>query len=355
MVSVSIIIPIYNVEQYVRRCLESVMAQGRVGTDIECLIVDDCSPDCSMSIVRQMVDDYQGPIRFKIVRHEVNRGLSVARNTGIHHATGDFVFFVDSDDYLMPDCISYFLENLRQYPDVDIVMGNVKNCKGGDLLIHHIQEPWLIDDPDVFFLRMLRHQIYLYAWNKLIRRSVLTGNDVFFIDGILYEDQSWSYHLFSHISSVLLLPKVTYVYEYNQTSIVNTTFSLGKADKVLWSYTLSTRNMLDNPPDPKRYSRNMTVDYLLFMANFLMNGVDVLSQNQVSLDVAKDFRSVRINMVTRALRYGRLLLVCFFLLLFPPLSYLQKCRLFRRHYFDIEVFINRLCHLTDFMHSKYRL
>ena len=90
--------------------------------------------------------------------------------------------------------------------------------------------------------------------------------EIRFIDGILYEDQAWSYELFSHISSVLLLPQVTYVYENNPSSIVNTTFSLEKADKTIWSYTVSCNRMMDSPPLADRYSRNLTVDlrYTIF-------------------------------------------------------------------------------------------
>lgn len=355
MISISVIIPVYQVEQYVQRCLESVMIQDGTEAEIECVIVDDCGQDRSMDIVCQMVSAYQGPIRFKIITHEVNRGLSAARNTGLQHATGEYVLFIDSDDYLLPDSIRYFIDHLRQYPDVDMIMGNVNNCKGGNLLIPNLQQPLLIDDCNVFFQRMLHHQIYLYAWNKLIRRSLLMDSGIFFLDGILYEDQSWSYHLFSRLSSVLLLPKVTYIYEYNPSSIVNTAFSSDKADKVVWSYTVSINYMLDNPPTPVRYARNMTVDYLLFMVNFLMNGVDVLSRCQISPATSRGFRTVRIRLLTRSLRYGRLLLSCFFLLLFPPLCYLQRFRVFRRHYYDMESVMNKLCHLTDFLHRKDRV
>lgn len=355
MISISIIIPIYHVEQYARRCLESVMIQAIFNAEIECVVVDDCGLDGSMDIVRQMITCYQGPISFEVVCHEKNKGLSAARNTGLYHAKGDYVFFLDSDDYLMPDSFQYFLENLERYPDIDVVMGNVKNCKGGDLLIKRIENSWLIDDCNVFFSRMLHHQIYLFAWNKLIRRSLLMKHQVFFIEGIIYEDQAWSYKLFSHISSILLLPQVTYVYEYNPQSIVNKSFSPAMADLSVKSWTASVNNMLDNPPEPSRYSCNMTVGYLLFMGYFLMNAADMQLQFPISKGVSRDFLVVRRRLLLRSLRYGRLLLACFFLLLFRPFSYLQRVSLFRRHYYDIESVMNTIAHQTDFMHNKNRI
>lgn len=355
MINVSFIIPIYNVEQYVHRCFMSLLAQETAEANIECVVVDDCSPDSSMNIVNQIVSDYEGNIQFKVLTHDKNRGLSAARNTGLKHAAGDYIYFVDSDDYLMPNSLQYFLDNLKVYPDVDIVMGNAKNCKSGDLLIHHIQETLLIDDPDMFFQLMLRHQIYLYAWNKLIRRDFLVKHQLLFEEGIIYEDQCWSYELFSHVSSVLMLPKVTYVYENNPMSIVNTSFTPERADLVLKSYAVSISKILNIPPDPGKYRINMAVDYLLFMMYYMMNGVDVLLRCPVSEATACYFKNVRKRLFARSIKYGRLIISIFILLLFPPFCYVQKSHMFRRHYFDLDNAINRLCHLADFMHRKNRI
>lgn len=355
MVSISFIIPVYNVEKFVQRCLESIMAQEGAEADMECLIIDDCGSDNSMQIVHKMIVNYQGAIRFDIIQHDVNCGLSAARNTGIKKAQGDYVFFVDSDDYLKQDSISYFLKNLKIYPHVDMVIGNAKDCKDNSFLIHHIKDSLIINDCNVSFQRMLRHQIYLYAWNKLIRRDLLIKYHIYFEEGILYEDQCWSYELFSHISSVLLLPKVTYVYENNPLSIVNTSFTPERSDLVLKSFAFSTSKILDIPPASGKYKTNMAVDYLLFMMYYMMKGVDVLLHCSVSETTACYFKNVRKSLFSRSVKYGRLMISCFFLLLFPPFCYVQRLRLFRIHYFDLEQAVNRLCHLADFLHSKNRI
>lgn len=352
MLSLSIIIPIYNVEAYIRRCLDSVMTQKFFGATVECILIDDCTPDQSMTIVKGVVSEYKGPISFVLLKHEVNRGLSAARNTGILQAKGDYVFFMDSDDYLMPHSLQYFIDKQSLYKDVDMLIGNVKNCKADNVMINNIHDSYLMTDRDIIFQRMLQHKIYLYAWNKMIKRDILMKHHVFFEEGIIYEDQYWSYLLFSKLSSVLLLSQVTYVYEYNPNSIVHTTFTSGNADKAVWSYTVSTNRMLNCPPDPGSFKINLTVDYLLFMANFLMNGVDVLSRFKISEEIAHNFYLVRIRILMRSLRNGRLMLACFFLLLFSPFSYVQKFRLFRHHYYDLESVVNKICHLTDFFHCK---
>lgn len=76
MNSISIIIPVYNVEQYIHRCLESIIEQSIENVRIECILVDDCSPDKSMDIVQKIADDYHGEIQFKMLRHKENRGVS---------------------------------------------------------------------------------------------------------------------------------------------------------------------------------------------------------------------------------------------------------------------------------------
>ena len=355
MLSISIIIPVYKVEQYIQRCLESVIHQDFNDVDIECIIVNDCTPDDSMVIAHQMISNYHGLIRFEIVEHKINRGVSAARNTGLSQATGDYVFFIDSDDYLQQDCFRLFIDYLRKYPASDMIVGNVEQCNGDDILLQKMDKPLYIDDCNLLFQRMLRHQIYLYPWNKLIRRNLLVDNCICFEEGIIYEDVFWSYELFSCLSSILLLPQITYIYENNPLSIVNTTFTNEKADLVLRSYTRGVSIIMDNPPDPNRYHHNLMIDYLLFMMNILMMGVDLLSRHPISETSAKAFRIIRLNLLSRSMKYGRLIMSSFCLLLFPPFSYIQKFRVFRRHYYKIDAILNRFCHFFDFLHNKNRI
>lgn len=331
------------------------MSQDLAGSEVECILVDDCGVDGSMDIVRRTIEAYHGPICFQVLSHDVNRGLSAARNTGVSHSTGDYVLFMDSDDYLTPDGLTYLLQQQQAHPEADLVIGNALMKKDGTLLHPNLSEPWLIDCPDIFFRRMLRHQIYLYAWNKLIRRSVLTENKVTFIEGILYEDQSWSYHLFSVVSSVLLLPQVTYIYEWNDSSIVHAQLTLERADKTVNSYIISTRWLLQHRPIAQQYAGNMAVDYLLFIANYLQNAIDIAQRNKVSPDVLRHLRTVKTALLLRSLRYGRMLVTLFLLTLFWPLRLLQWLFNYRHHYYETEWVVNRLAHLADPLHRKNSL
>ena len=119
---ISIVVPVYNVEAYIEDCLKSVAAQTYKG-EIECIIINDCTPDNSCAVIEHFVKEYNGPIEFKLLHHTVNRGLSAARNTGIDVATGDYIYFLDSDDEITPDCLEHLAAPLAENA-YDFVIGN---------------------------------------------------------------------------------------------------------------------------------------------------------------------------------------------------------------------------------------
>ena len=107
---ISILVPIYSVEQYIERCAKSLFEQTY--TDIEYIFVNDCSPDRSIDILKETILKYPKRKNYvKIINHDVNRGLSAARNTAVENAIGDFILHVDSDDYLEMDAIEKLVSN----------------------------------------------------------------------------------------------------------------------------------------------------------------------------------------------------------------------------------------------------
>jgi len=348
--SISIIIPVYNVEKYIRRCIESIMTQDIAGADVECIIVDDYTPDNSMTIAKEMIDAYQGSINFKLLRHEKNRGLSAARNTGVDHASGDYIFFIDSDDWIMPGCLQYFTEQLAEHPDVDLIIGNVLEAFTQKHYLRHLQAPRHIDDKTEFMRLMVQEKIYRQAWNKLIRKDVLTTHHIAFIEGIVYEDFPWSFELFLHVNSILLLPRITYQYEYVETSIVNTSHHSEKADRTVASFSIGVSRILELPLSGLQNTSNLQVDCILYLAEFLNKGIEILIHIPVQSETKKLFKSARMALLKHSLYSGRILLTMFLLLLFSPFCYLQKSRWFRHHYYIISQIVSRLSHTTDFLH-----
>ncbi len=114
---VSIIIPVYNVSDYIDECLESVVNQSY--QDLQVIIVDDCGSDDSMSKIEKFIESYKGPVSFIILHHTSNRGQSAARNSGMDAATGEYIFFLDGDDYIYNYSIEILIRSINQEEGID--------------------------------------------------------------------------------------------------------------------------------------------------------------------------------------------------------------------------------------------
>lgn len=208
---VSIIIPIFKVEKYIKRCLESVVSQDY--SDIECILVNDCSPDDSFSIAKDFVDNYTGHISFSLVSHNINKGLSEARNTGINQSKGDYIYFLDSDDAIPNDAISNLVQAATHHGYPEIVYGRTI---GVQLDGSHSE----VDSPNLksfignenILLGNLNNEWTRIACNKLIRKDLFFTHKTYFEPGLLNEDELWSFEVSTYINSLIFCDKVTYLY-----------------------------------------------------------------------------------------------------------------------------------------------
>ena len=209
---ISLIIPIYQVSDYIERCLRSVISQRY--NQIECILVDDCTPDDSIEKCERMIRAYDGPINFKFLHHDRNQGISAARNTGISAATGDYIFFLDSDDELAPDCFEKMISIMQEFPDVELVLGNFE--------IHNENGiPWSIPNLNIPVGIHLRTNLNTIskgiilpemAWNILVRRDFIARYQLSFKEGIIHEDILWTYFLYEAMTKMYYCNDVTYHY-----------------------------------------------------------------------------------------------------------------------------------------------
>ena len=202
----TVVIPVYNVEKYLNRCIESILLQEWKNYDI--LLVDDGSTDSSP----QICDDYAKVYDFISVIHKKNGGLSEARNTGISHAKGEYVYFPDSDDWIEPDTFIALAEALESQ-DFDIISFNREFVKG--------EEDPIVSDPlvtQVFegkdaFVQMLKHSyITGFANDKIYRKSLFIDNNILFPSRKYYEDLGTNYKLFLSAQKVYATNQKYYHY-----------------------------------------------------------------------------------------------------------------------------------------------
>ena len=213
---ISVIIPVYNVENYLEECLKSV--QNQTYTNIEVLLVDDGSTDNSKQICERYC---QEDSRFYLIS-QTNQGQSVARNTGVVASTGEFIAFIDSDDIILPN----YLETLMQYmaADVDIVESKFTVSKK-EFLAENPKEPTILfeGDSQEAVKAVSNHTLSVNPVMKLYRRAVVEA--VPYLEGIIFEDIYSGVGMLKYIRKIIKLDYVGYYYRQHQSSTMHRTFT----------------------------------------------------------------------------------------------------------------------------------
>lgn len=187
----SIIVPIYNVEPYIEECIRSLYCQDIPMTDYEVICIDDCSPDKSASIIEELQKEYS---TLHLIRHERNKKLGGARNTGIRAAKGKYLLFVDSDDMLKPNCLKQLIDEIDSQQDDYIHFNLVQLYSEG----HYGKEPHFDIDSqqrtgvDMFFSNQLDWREQISACRKMYRIDFLRSNDLYFAEDTMYEDNDFA-------------------------------------------------------------------------------------------------------------------------------------------------------------------
>ena len=214
---ISVIIPIYNVAKFIERCLLSVLNQTY--NDVEIILVNDATPDNSVQIAEEIIKNHPKKEIVKIVHHPENKGLAAARNTGVKNASGEYIFFLDSDDEISNDCLeilSFFVKN----DSIDLVIGEIEVIGGkrNDYPSLSLAEG-IYHGNQTISNAFLQKKWYEMAWNKLIKRKIFTEKEVWFTEGILHEDTLWSFQLALQIDSMAIIHAKTYFYHIHNNSI----------------------------------------------------------------------------------------------------------------------------------------
>lgn len=225
---ISVVIPVYKVEAYLDRCVESVVKQSY--EKLEILLVDDGSPDrCGA-----MCDAWAGKDSRIRVLHQKNAGLGAARNRGTESATGEFVTYVDSDDYLAPDAIELLLRLLREQGAEIAVADCVKTQEDHVSFDRSSEEYIRLFTGKEACMTLQGWELYMpmvTAWGKLFPRELLLREP--FTEGRLHEDEATTYRLYAAVSRVALSSRPVYAYYQNPNSIMHTRSERSQRDTLL--------------------------------------------------------------------------------------------------------------------------
>lgn len=223
---ISVIIPVYNVKDYLEKCVESVCNQSY--PQLEIILVDDGSTDGSGELCDVLA---QKDNRIRVI-HQENRGLSGARNAGYQEATGDYITFLDSDDYIHAQTYECMLEQMKKYDASAVIAGfqTVYDSFAKDL--PGSGEAVCISGRkavEKLYISKEEYLLTVVAWNKLYKREALPQN-FSFPEGRIHEDEYTSYRILYPLDKVVYLDKSFYYYRQRKDSIMHTNFSLKRLD-----------------------------------------------------------------------------------------------------------------------------
>lgn len=265
MIDISFIIPVYNAETSIQRCIESLLGQD---VNKEILLVDDGSSDESVNIINTYVQMYD---RIKLIQQE-HLGAAEARNKGIQSAQGKWVCFVDSDDYLYENCMKKVIENVPF--DMQIIYTDYAKERGNNIVEYRYQAKKKFfdgSDFDAFKHAELNKckcpdglQIFT-PWAKLFNREFLIQNDIHFVAGVRKShDVLFNFCAVDKANKGLYIPTLTYVYSYNEASLCNKYI-----DGVINDYMKQQSVMLDVLKSDRDRTQFINDFYIRCIVNFL--------------------------------------------------------------------------------------
>lgn len=304
--TVSIVVPVYNVENYIEKCVDSIIQQSF--KNIEIILVDDGSTDRSGDICERLK---RKDSRI-VVLHKKNGGLSDARNMGIDYAKGEWITFVDSDDYVSDNYVQYLME-LNQKYGTDISIASYTYISNNKSIDHSNGEEVKMEPQEAIRRMLLDDGFDMGAWSKMYRTKFF--KQIHFPVGKLFEDSFTTYQIFAEANSISFGSKSIYYYVNRFNSTVNGSFNEKKFDliemnkktelfiknkfpeiapeahrRVIWAYfsTLNQVIMSHNLKVVEKYAGTL-VEYILGEKNFILKEKFVPKRDKLGYLALKAF------------------------------------------------------------------
>ena len=220
-IELSIIIPIYNVEKYLKECLESVYKIKNISKEI--ILVNDKSMDNSYKIIEEYKEKY--PLETIIINHDINKGLSEARNSGLKIAKGEYVSFIDSDDIVLSEKYEEIFSSNKEY-NLDIILGNGKYYKKNEIKERFIRNEEIEHLGIVSGKTLLENMLKLNSYHEMVwlnfyKRYFLIKNNISFYKNLLHEDALFIFLALLKASKVKYVNVDFYLYRQREGSIMS--------------------------------------------------------------------------------------------------------------------------------------
>ena len=216
MTCFSIALPIYNVEKYIGKCLNSLINQ--TFTDFEVICVNDCSTDNTLSIIEEFA---QRDRRIKVINHQTNLGVSNARNRAMDEACGEYLVWVDPDDWVEKDLLETLYNKFQETKSDVIWYNSYRHFDQTGSLLVNMENHQILKDEGYYDVTPENMDLYSdYVWDKAIKLSKVRELNIRFPSGLIFEDAEYYYKIYTQITRIYYLPKPMYYYRVREGSIV---------------------------------------------------------------------------------------------------------------------------------------
>lgn len=275
----SVIIPVYNVENHIAKCLDSVLSQSDETVEIIC--VNDGSPDNSRQIISEYIEKNKN---IKCIDRP-NGGLSAARNSGLLAAQGEYIILLDSDDWLEENVLSALYQQAKTN-DLDVLIGNTKWIYPQKTHIEKQNSAEIIStvtNGTDAIIKLMQAEIYVpMAYNYICKREFLIANNLNFKEGLIYEDELWTPQVLLKANRVLATSIYHYNYLQHENTITNTEGSQLKVDSFFYvSKQILALSTLNNDTDLKE---------CLWLRAAILYSRGMSMQKELNNDVKQDFK-----------------------------------------------------------------
>jgi len=286
----SVVIPVFNVEQYIEECIMSVLNQDYPQDRYEIVVVDDCTPDNSMAIVERLAKDHSN---IRIIHHARNLHLGGARNTGIREAKGDWIFFLDSDDKWVTTNVFKTFDELTEKTDgIDYVKST---SYSNSLDVRIISSRGNVTQSGYEYLRSNNYGCNV--WMSCYRASFLRENHLYFREHVAYEDNDWAIKCAYNASKILIIDYPFYGYRSNPESISQNPNVKSFADNVTSAVALHEyirKNVSDELFRKAAITRlrKIVVSFIKYSRNYevsqSLSCINLITDKTLYTDIAKN-------------------------------------------------------------------
>ncbi|MCM1137470.1 MAG: glycosyltransferase [Duncaniella sp.] len=236
----SIIVPVYNVEKYIERCLLSLLNQHLDTESYEIICINDGTKDNSCSIIQK----YQQTNKNIRLVNKINGGLSSARNRGIEESKGKYIMFVDSDDYIIPNSLAPLLERMEK-ENLDFLGYHINIVQNNHTFSYfkHIKFP---DNKVINGMEYLsNYYITISSWGHIALKSIYVNNNLRFIDGIINEDYEFMLRLYPLLNRMSFSNNIVYIYDIKDSGSITSTKTTAQYNKSIISWLASLNSLSD--------------------------------------------------------------------------------------------------------------